>query len=131
MNKYLIPAWFSLLFAVEGSVQAQSHPSHFVPARPTISPYFAYSAVNTTGLPNYYTYIQPLQQHTQIAAAFTDPRVSLGYENRAVLTERSIAELLDRQLRQRVTTGGGAPSTAATFQTYSHYYPTANPVRRR
>jgi hypothetical protein len=105
-------------------------PARYTPARPTISPYFAYSAINTTGLPNYYTYVQPFQQTQYTTAARRDLVAPNSYDSRVSLTERSIEELLDRRLSQRLTTGGGAPATAATFQNYSHFYPRPTAGRR-
>ena len=132
MRPSLILAAICVLGLLGEKAHAQTRPSHYVPARPTISPYFAYSAINTTGLPNYYTYIQPLQQQTQLAlAAQADPRQTLGYDNRIAFTERSLGEALDRQLRQRSTTGAGAPATAATFQDYGHFYPSMPKGGRR
>ena len=107
-------------------------PSHYIPVRPTISPYFAYSAINTTGLPNYYTYIQPLQQQALIGQRVQQQirASSSTADNRVTLNERTFGEMLDRHLQQRLTTGGGAPATAATYQNYSHYYQRPGSGRR-
>ncbi len=124
----LLPSLILLSLLLDNAHGQGRLPSQYVPARPTISPYFAYSAINTTGLPNYYTYIQPLQQQSQLGyLALPASRAPLAYDGRMTLTESSLSELLDRQLRQRLTTGGGAPATASTFQNYSHFYPSLAP----
>jgi hypothetical protein len=112
-----------------GSTQAFAQtPAHYYPVRPPISPYFAYSAINTTGLPNYYTYIRPAQQQAQYAM-MAEQANRMSAATRVVLTEQSVGEMVQRQLMERQTTGYGAPAVAATFQDLSHFYPTTSQAR--
>lgn len=115
-------------FGYEQAAMAQSS-AQYIPPRPAISPYFAYSAVNTTGLPNYYTYIRPAQQ----ARTFFEKEQAnrARDEARLILDERRLDDLSQRRVDQRSTTGTGTTAVAGAFQQYSHYYPNPAVVRRR
>jgi hypothetical protein len=116
------------LFLLAGTSAWAQRPAHYYPLRQPISPYLFYSAINTTGLPNYYTYVQPRLQfqtfleRTRLLTGRFDDRNRLG-EIRLSPTPPT------RVLEVRETTGYGAPALPGTFMEYSHYY-SITPGRR-
>lgn len=114
------------LLVVGFCCQAQAQrPTHYYPARPTFSPYLLYGQLNTTGVPNYYSYVRPSVQfrdYLQRPAPQGDPRTQ-------VLTQDRLETALENQLRQRPTTGIGQPNVPARFMESSHFYP--QPTYRR
>jgi hypothetical protein len=116
-----------LLLMTGSAAWAQRSP-HYSPVRPPISPYLYYSAINTTGLPNYFTYVRPAIQFQ----AFTQRRAfDARLETRVRMDDERVTGIVERQLRLRETTGLGAPAVAGTFMDFSHYYPPSGVVRRR
>jgi hypothetical protein len=116
------------LFLASGGVARAQRPAHYFPVRPPLSPYLYYSAVNTTGLPNYYTYIRTTQQFQ----SFLDrSRAQIGrIENRLRLGDTGgVSDEAARQVELRETTGYGSPAVPGTFMEYSHYY-SIRPGRR-
>ena len=118
------------LFVCAGNVAWAQRPAHYFPLHQPLSPYLYYSAINTTGLPNYYTYIRPQTQFR----AFLERRVSENLRGgetggRIRLDENRVAEIVARQLEVRETTGLGATALHGTYMDYSHYF--SQPATRR
>jgi hypothetical protein len=120
-----------LLFASSASAWAQyPRPSHYYPARPPISPYFGYAQINTTGIPNYYTYVRPAQEQAALYTRTYSRNNAFYTPPRTGVNESLIADMVVDRLNVRETTGIGAPSTAATFQDRMHFYPAPVTGRR-
>lgn len=115
------------IFLGSSGVAMAQRPAHYVPVKPPISPYFMYSEINTTGLPNYYTYLLPAQQYRNFVSK-TDPNFA-RFEERITLAGDRVEQLIERQLELRQTTGVGAPAAPATFMELSHFY--NKPVGRK
>ncbi len=131
MNKFYLAVCVSagfLLFSSAADVSAQ-HPAHYYPARPTFSPYLLYNQFNGTGLPNYYSFVRPAQIYNDYASR-TRPSYYAESQRQSLISQQQVAEIVDNQIRERLTTGIGAASQAATFQNTSHYYPQQPPRRR-
>ena len=114
------------VIAISDSAEAQ-RPAHYYPARPTFSPYLFYRQFNATGLPTYYTQIQPANRYYQdfISRSHVAPRI----QARTPLLSEQVTEILENQLRQRPTTGVGQPAVPAQFMNTSHYFQSGRPRR--
>ena len=105
-------------FLADSQAQAQ-RPAHYYPARPTFSPYLLYRQINLTGIPNYYAYVRPAEQYRDfLVRSQPSPR------NRQRLAGDSdaVARIIERELRQRPSTGIGAAATPARYGDYGHFY---------
>lgn len=84
--------------------------ARYQPARPTVSPYLDLFRLNTSPLPNYYTYVRPFQEqqafNQQTTAALQ--QVRQGFQQSQAL----------RQEDQTFAPTG----TGATFRNFLHYY---------
>ncbi len=101
------------------SAQAQ-RPAHYYPSRPTFSPYLLYRQLNLTGIPNYYSYVQPATQYRDfLIRGQTRPAAA---RRESLIGAREIANMVERRLEQRPSTGIGAPAIPARYGDYSHYY---------
>ena len=131
MNKFYLAVCVSAGFLLVGSVSDASaqQPAHYYPARPTFSPYLFYNQFNGTGLPNYYTFVRPAQIYSDYAAR-TRPSYYAESQRQSLISQQQVAEIVDNKIRERLTTGVGAASQAATFQNTSHYYPVQQTRRR-
>ncbi|MGE0756004.1 MAG: hypothetical protein AB7F89_19980 [Pirellulaceae bacterium] len=120
----------ALLFLSGSQAVYGQRPAHYAPSRPVLSPYFFYSAINTTGLPNYYTYVRPA---IQFEAFLQRSNVMAGRaDTRSRLTDGEVTSIVERQLRLRETTGAGAPALPGNYMDLSHFYGTsATGTRRR
>ena len=112
-------------FAYANSASAQSS---YQPARPTFSPYFSYFQVNTTGLPNYQTFIAP---ERRIRAQFQQEQARIrSVEQTGIRLQRDVTRLaVGGLVRQTDATRRVVP--AATFLNYSGFYPQQQAARRR
>jgi hypothetical protein len=120
-SRYLRHVLLSVGFLLMTSATAWAQrPAHYYPLHAPLSPYLYYSAINTTGLPNYYTYIRPAQRFQSYLER--RPTDLARLETRVRLDESRVAEMIQRHLEVRETTGLGAPATPATFMDYSHYF---------
>lgn len=130
MNKrYFVWGLFAALLLIGSSESAQAQrPAHYYPARPVFSPYLYYGQFNSTGLPNYYTQVRPQTTFYRdfLSRAHAAPR---ALDRQSLMGERQVAEIVENQLRQRLTTGIGQPSVQARFLDTSHFY--TNPASRR
>jgi hypothetical protein len=120
---------FAVAIICGGAEAFAQLPAHYYPVKPPMSPYFAYSAFNTTGLPNYYTYVRPALQEQQYMRMAEQASRAAMVSSRIVLSEQAVGEIVQRTLMERQTTGYGAPAVAATFQDLSNFYPRAAPAR--
>ncbi len=122
---------FGLAVLLVTAMAQESHaqrPAHYYPARPTFSAYLLYQQFNGTGIPNYYQYVRPETQFRDFIVR--NPAVLA--DRRQVLTvEQQVQQVLQTQLRQRVTTGIGQPSIPAQFGDTSHFYQRPQPITRR
>lgn len=119
----------ALAFVVVACQNATAQrPNHFTPARQTFSPYLLYNQVNSTGIPNYYTYVQPATQFRDFVNQI--PPETRRAPRQPLVNERAVARILDQQLRERATTGIGAASVPASFGNRSHYYTAPRRARR-
>ncbi|WP_372718236.1 hypothetical protein [Novipirellula sp.] len=124
MNKFYLAVCVSAGFLLGGNasnVSAQQ-PAHYYPARPTFSPYLFYRQFNGTGLPNYYTFVRPREIYNDYVSR-TRPSYYAESQRQSLITQQQVSDIVDNQIRERLTTGVGAASQAATFQNTSHYYP--------
>ena len=120
---------FCLLAAICTTVSsspllAQGIP-RYRPSRPTVSPYINLLRRDSGPLPNYYTYVRPLQDQ----AAINQQQATLIRQNQMSLNNVQGQVLRMQESTVRSTgTGGG-------FMNYSHYYPgfgdKSNAVRQR
>jgi len=107
-----------LLAGSSGAASAQ-RPAHYYPARPKFSNFLLYQQFNATGIPNYYTFVQPAQQYEQVLSRARTSQL----RTRVPLTvEQEVAAALDAQLKQRLSTGIGRPAIPAQFNETSHFY---------
>ena len=111
-------------FAQESQAQ---RPAHFYPARPTFSSYLLYRQFNGTGIPNYYQYVRP---ETEFRDYVTRNPPVLANRRQVLTVEQRVDQVLDSQLRQRLTTGIGNPSVPGQFNNTGHYYQRPAPRRR-
>lgn len=121
---FLVAAF--MVIAVCQETQAQ-RPAHYYPARPTFSTYLLYRQLNSTGIPNYYQYVRPA---TQFRDFLSRSQARTTSARQTVSVEGQVAEILDKQLRQRATTGIGQAAVPARFNDTSHFY-TPRATRRR
>jgi hypothetical protein len=125
--------WLALALAtvLMGPVnQAWSQPraTSYRPGTPPISPYFGYSQVNTTGLPNYYAYVRPQEQLRSLAQ---NESLTATQQTPALTSEKLQLQVVERLLQMRPSTGIGAEQRAGTFMNYSHYYTVPSQTGRR
>ncbi len=123
----LVCLLLAALFVIAASQETHAQrPAHYYPARPTFSTYLLYRQLNSTGIPNYYSYVRPATQYrdflTRSEARDNSSRQTLSLEG-------EVARVLDSQLRQRATTGIGQPSVPARFNDTTHFY--TQPATRR
>ena len=59
----LLTGYWGVLMALACQHAQAQRPAHYYPSRPTFSPYLLYNQVNLTGIPNYYTFVQPATQY--------------------------------------------------------------------
>ena len=113
-------------FAMPRSASAQSYT--YQPSRPTFSPYFSYFQVNTTGLPDYQTFIQPQRQ---LRAQIQREQNRLRSVERTQLSlQREATRLrLGSMIREDPNARRVVP--AARFLNYSGFFPDQNSVRQR
>ncbi len=110
----------------DSQAQAQ-RPAHYYPARPTFSPYLLYRQINLTGIPNYYTYVRPATQYRDfLVRSQPSPRS----RQRLVGDSDAVARIIERELRQRPSTGIGAAAIPARYGDYSHFYRAPGSGRR-
>ena len=106
----------------------------YYPSRPTLSPYFGYFQVNTTGLPNYQAIVRPQFQldrgFQQISSGVRREGERINTLERQVRLRTSTDADAGTLVRQR-TAGPVAPARAGTFMNYSSFYPNQTPLRRR
>lgn len=122
-----LPLAVLLLTAMAQESHAQ-RPAHYYPARPTFSAYLLYRQFNGTGIPNYYQYVRPERSFSDYVTR-NPPQLA---NRRQVLTvQQQVEQVLDTQLRQRLTTGIGQPSVPAQFGDTSHFFERPEPRRRR
>jgi hypothetical protein len=105
--------------------QRREYPTRYVPARPTIGPYFGYFTYGgTTPLGPYLTVVRPEMWLSDTLA-----------RQRAALRGMSMIVERPRGAGPRAAARGGVPSTATgtggVFMDYSHFYPTPEPYGRR
>jgi hypothetical protein len=116
----------SVMAMAASQAQAQ-RPAHYYPARPTFSPYFLYRQVNTTGIPNYYSFVEPAKQYRD----FMVRRPTTARRTESLIGDsKTVARLIERELRERPSTGIGAAAVPARYGDYGHFYSTPTPGRR-
>lgn len=109
----------AMLMSLSVSTAAAQQPAHFYPARPKFSNYLLYQQFNATGIPNYYTFVQPAERFQRALSQAEAPRQRAQVP---LTLEQEVAAVLDAQLSQRLTTGVGRPAVPAQFNQTSHYY---------
>ena len=115
------------LFVVAASQKAQAQrPAHYYPARQPFSQYLLYRQVNSTGIPNYYSFVRPATQFRDFVSR-SRPETARRQTVNAVGNE--VRDVLQSQLRQRPTTGIGQPAIPATYGETLQFY--ARPLRGR
>lgn len=126
-------AMFVLCTWMSGEAQAQIGRTMYTPDRPTFSPYFGYFQANGTSVPNYYAFVRPGRQYQDrlLQEKYHNTRAIMAENDRLSLQTARITDDLTRRLSVRTSTGIGAPSQAATFQQYSHFYRTPEAPARR
>ncbi|EMI20493.1 secreted protein [Rhodopirellula maiorica SM1] len=131
MKKFYLAVCVAAGFLLGGNASSASaqQPAHYYPARPTFSPYMFYRQFNGTGLPNYYTFVRPREIYRDYITR-SRPSYYAESQRQRVISQDQVSEIVDNQIRERLTTGVGMASQAASFQNTSHYYP-RTPVRRR
>ena len=90
----------------------------YQPATPTVSPYLSLGRFNTTGLPNYYTLVRPLNNQRQL---------NLRTQRLQRQQATTIQRLERRQLSPEAVTGTGSrfltPGSRAGYQNTLQFYP--------
>ena len=109
-----------LLIALACQDADAQRPAHYYPARPTFSPYLLYNQVNLTGIPNYYSYVQPATQYRDFLSRAQPTNRGTGRET--LVSEQAVARIIQQELRERSTTGIGAAAVPASYGNYSHFY---------
>lgn len=126
MNKrsFVLGIFVSLLLVGRSEdVQAQ-RPTRYYPARPILSPYLPYGRFSPTGLRNFYIPIRPATRPYQ-ESVLQSQATHRSQLRQTLIDKRRIAEVVDKRLRERTTTGAGQPSAAAQFMDTSHFYSSA------
>ena len=124
----LVCLLLAALFVIAACQQTHAQrPAHYYPARPTFSTYLLYRQINTTGIPNYYSYVRP---ETQYRDYLSRSQARSNSSRQTLSVEGEVSRILDSQLRQRASTGIGQPSIPARFNDTSHFYAPTRPRRR-
>ncbi len=110
MRAILLPLLLAAMLlsgAAEALAQApQNRSSRYSPSRPTISPWLYLPRGGTGGVPSYYAWVRP----------------QFDLQRREQLIDGEIQSMQGQILREP-TRGAGAPSSAASYFNYGHFYP--------
>lgn len=111
----------AILFGMPKFLQGQEL-RRYQPSSPTVSPYLSLGRFNTSGLPNYYTLVRPLNRQRQV-----NTQAQRLQRQQGLALQRLETAVQGAPAVPQVTTGTGSrfltPGSRVTYRDTRQYYP--------